>query len=169
MMIRPIPAAGALFTSLIAALFAVSPAPTLANTLYRCADDSGVVLYTNQKPARSQCTVLSVRVPPPPAAASASSAGAAAAAPRRSGAAATPSPADFPRVSANEQGARDRDRRAILEAELQSERSNLETARRQLDEAGRLSGAATPAPLRDRVALHERNIEALTKEMSKLR
>jgi hypothetical protein len=66
-----------------------------------------------------------------------------------------PTPADFPRVSNTEQRSRDTDRRAILESELANERSNLENARKQAQ--------------KDSIALHERNIEALSKEMSKLR
>lgn len=130
-----------------------------ANTLYRCVDADGSLLYTNQKQAKLRCDVLSVMVPPTPS-------GGAAPAPRK--AAQNQTPADFPKVSSSEQSARDKDRRSILEAELASERGHLESARRQLSDAAR-QPSANAQPLKDKVALHERNIEALTKEIGKLR
>ena len=81
------------------------PFAAAANTLYKCTDESGVTLYTNQKTAKKSCTVLSHQPLPPAPAAGAK--------PRAS---ATPTPGDFPRVSGNEQKSRDGDRRAILEA-----------------------------------------------------
>jgi hypothetical protein len=128
-----------------------------ASTLYRCMDASGAVLYTNQKAMNRQCTVLSVRVPRAPAGTSVGApATVASAGPLRTNAVPpAPTPADFPRVSNTEQRSRDTDRRAILESELANERSNLENARKQAQ--------------KDSIALHERNIEALSKEMSKLR
>jgi hypothetical protein len=127
-----------------------------ASTLYRCADESGVVLYTNQKTAKKNCTVLSVQAPSAPAKSSA----AGSARP-----AATPSPGDFPRVSNNEQKARDTDRRAILERELATEQASLDKAKQALAAAG----ANPSSTLRDTPALHERNIEALNKELGKLK
>jgi hypothetical protein len=136
-----------------------------ASTLYRCVEPTGVTLYTNQKSPRGTCTVLSVQVPPAPkqGVKAAGSAGGPV-----SGASKNPSPADFPRVADNEQKARDTDRRSILENEMNNERNHLDAARRQLAESAKGTGAP-PQLLRDTIALHERNIEALTKEMSKLR
>jgi hypothetical protein len=141
---------------LLAALF---PHFAAASTLYKCTDESGVVLYTNQKTPKKNCTVISVQLPPAPKTGAASGGHAA---PR---AAANPTPGDFPRVSNNEQKARDTDRRAILERELVSEQASLEKARQAL---GSNPGQASPSA-RDTVTLHERNIEALNKELSKLR
>jgi hypothetical protein len=126
------------------------------STLYRCADESGVVLYTNQKTAKKNCTVLSVQVP---AAAKAASSGTSRAA------SSAPTPGDFPRVSNNEQKARDTDRRAILERELATEQASLDKARQALTAAGPNPSSA----IRDTPALHERNIEALNKELGKLK
>ena len=134
------------------------PFAATANTLYKCTDDSGVVLYTNQKTAKKSCTVLSYQAPP--------------ATPVASGAktrpAATPTPGDFPRVSGNEQKTRDGDRRAILDKELANEQENLEKAKKTLFDAGS-QPADKLRPLRDTVALHERNIESLKKELGNLR
>ncbi len=138
-------------------------APAQQSTLYKCTDGSGTVLYTNQKGAKKDCTVISVMLPPAPR----NDGAAAGAAPKRNGTA-TPSPADFPKVSDNEQKSRDGDRRAILERELDAERGNIEKARQSL--------ATNPPPaadkaqaLNDTIKLHERNVEALNKELAKLK
>ncbi len=133
------------------------PLAATANTLYKCTDESGVVLYTNQKTAKKNCTVLSYQPPPPPAASG-----------TRPRASATPTPGDFPRVSGSEQKSRDGDRRAILDKELANELQNLEKARKALFDAGS-QPADKLQPLRDTVALHERNIESLKKELGNLR
>jgi hypothetical protein len=134
------------------------PPVAAANTLYKCTDESGVVLYTNQKTTRKSCTVLSYQAPTAQPGA----------APNRPRAAATPTPNDFPRVSGNEQKARDSDRRAILSKELASELESVEKARKALNDS-----ASQPAeklqPLRDTLALHERNVESLKKELGNLR
>lgn len=143
-----------------------------ANTLYKCTDEGGQVLYTNQKGGGKNCVVLSRDLPistfaPPPKA-------------RPN----TPSPADFPKVSSDQQKARDGDRRSILEQELATEQKNAEEARRVLaEQEGRIEpserivgGAINQAKVqeriqshRDKVQLHERNIEALKKELGNLR
>ena len=133
------------------------PFAAAANTLYKCTDESGVTLYTNQKTAKKSCTVLSHQPLPPAPAAGAK--------PRAS---ATPTPGDFPRVSGNEQKSRDGDRRAILDKELANEPQNLEKAKKALFDAG-TQPPDKLQPLRDTVALHERNIESLKKELGNLR
>jgi hypothetical protein len=133
------------------------PFAATADTLYKCTDESGTVLYTNQKTTKKNCTVLSYQ-PPPPAPATGTK-------PR---AAATPTPGDFPRVSGSEQKSRDGDRRAILDKELANESQNLEKAKRALFDAGSQPPEKLQ-PLRDTVALHERNVESLKKELGNLR
>jgi hypothetical protein len=96
---------------LLLALPLALPLTAAANTLYKCTDGSGVVLYTNQKTTKKNCTVLSYQAPPAAPAASGSK-------PRPT---AMATPADFPRVSGSEQKARDSDRRAILDRELAAE------------------------------------------------
>ena len=105
---------------------------------------------------------------------------AACAAPSTSGDA-TPKPAanpgGFPSVSNDQQKARDSERRRILEAELATETGSLEEARKALTEgeAVRLGNERNYQKyldriqgLKDNVALHERNVDALRKELSKL-
>lgn len=133
------------------------PLTAAANTLYKCTDESGVVLYTNQKTPKKSCTVLSQQVSPPPASGGV-----------KQRAAAGPTPGDFPRVSGNEQKARDSDRRAILDKELANELQNVERAKKTLFDAGNQPPDKLQ-PLRDTLALHERNVESLKKELGNLR
>lgn len=140
-----------------------------ADTLYKCTDEAGQVLYTNQKGASKNCTVLS-REQPISTVPSVK--------PR------TPTPTDFPRVSPDQQKNRDGDRRAILEQELGNEQKALDESRRVLaeqetrvDPSERIVGGAINQAkvqerlqrYRDDVALHERNIEALRKEIGNLK
>lgn len=131
--------------------------PAAANTLYKCTDESGAVLLTNQKTTRKGCTVLSYQSPPPPPGGVV-----------RQRPAAAPTPGDFPRISSNEQRVRDGDRRAILDRELATELQNAEKARKALQDAGNQPPDKLQ-PLRDTVALHERNVESLKKELGNLR
>jgi hypothetical protein len=79
-----------------------------------------------------------------------------------------PDPRRLPRVSGNEQKARDSDRRAILDKELATELQNVEKAKKALVDAGN-QPVDKLQPLRDTVALHERNVESLKKELGNLR
>ena len=96
-----------------------------------------------------------------------------------SGAAKTPTPTGFPRVDADAQKSRDDLRRKVLEEELASEE-------KLLGEARSAYGNGAPAPLADEqndaekyrqrmnrlrqaVQLHERNVEALRKEIAAIR
>jgi hypothetical protein len=134
-----------------------------ADILYKCQDNTGVVLYTNQKGSAKNCTILSRDLPvtsiaPPP---------------RTTGRAAAfgaPSPIGFPRIDSDTQRSRDSDRRKILEQEYASEQQSLEKAKQAL-----LDGEATRQQaermqyLRDGVALHERNLDALKRELANLK
>ena len=144
---------------LFLAAVALVPGVVGASTLYKCTDDSGVVLFTDQKSPKKTCVVLSHTPSPTPA----TNAGA-----PKQRAAATPTPTDFPRVSGNEQKARDNDRRAILDKELATESASAEKARKALQEAASLPADRQQA-LRDTLALHERNVESLKKEIGNLR
>lgn len=149
-----------------AALLAALPAHA---DVWKCVDADGHITYTNAKSAAKGCRVLSqdkaVSTIP-------------------GGRVATPSPANFPKVDGDTQKARDNDRRKILEQELANEQKNLEQARKDLAEqegivhpheriaGGAINGAKVQERLqgyRDTLALHERNIEALKKEIGNLR
>lgn len=146
-------------------LAALLCSPLVHADIYKCVDEAGHVTYTNSKTSSKGCSVLardqavsSVPGAARPAASSASSGGAAGGS------------AGFPRVDAGTQKARDTDRRRILEDELNSEQGALEAASRQLAEQDASRRASERLqPLRDRIQLHERNVEALKREISNLR
>lgn len=88
------------------------------------------------------------------------------------------SPAGFPRVDSETQKKRDGTRRDILEQELAAERKLLDEARKALveGEATRLGDERNYQKyldrvqgLKDGVSLHEKNIEALNKELAGVR
>lgn len=87
----------------------------------------------------------------------------------------TATPQNFPRVDGGTQKKRDESRRGILEQELAAEQKLLEEARKSLveGEAVRLGGERNYQKyldrvqgLKDDVTLHEKNIEALNKEIA---
>ena len=129
--------------------------------VYKCVDADGHVTYTNTKSSAKGCKVLSQdqRVSTVPGRA-------------------TPSPAGFPKVDGDTQKARDSDRRKILEQELGTEQQHLDQARKELaeqeavrsgDERNYQRVLDRLQPYKDKMALHERNIEALKKEIANLR
>lgn len=143
-----------------------------ADVMYQCVDESGHKSFSNIKSSvkGARCTAMDlgepVAVPVP-----------------KVPAAKTPTPAGFPKVDDNAQKARDSDRRRILEDELSAEQKNLEEAKKALAEqestvlpGERIQGGAIAGgkvqervqPFKDKVALHERNIEAIQKEIARL-
>jgi hypothetical protein len=85
---------------------------------------------------------------------------------------------DFPKVDGQTQKKRDEERRKILEQELASEQEQLEEAKLQLSEqeSVRTGGERNyqkflerVEPFRQAVANHERNIEAIKREISNLK
>lgn len=146
--------------SSLALLISLLPLSAFAQTIYKCVDANGNTTYASAR-LEKNCKVISSgqenAIPAPPKA-------------RSSGAAANPSPAGFPRVQEDTQRARDGDRRHILEQELAGERRNLEQARKELSEQ-QAAGSASDriAPYRDRVGQHERNIQAIQKELGNLK
>ena len=150
--------------SLLALLCALAPLTLAAQTIYKCTDAGGGVLISNSRVNKSCQAIVSeeqnsVPVPAPRAPAARASA--------------NPTPAGFPRVQEDTQKARDSDRRHILEQELAGEQRKLDQARKELSDQeavrGTIGGAERTAPYRDRVAQHERNLQAIQKELSNLR
>ncbi|MEW6165604.1 MAG: DUF4124 domain-containing protein [Pseudomonadota bacterium] len=151
-----------------AALMAILPAH--ADTLYKCQGQDGRTTYTNTRTSKD-CQVISQNKPvstfsSPPAR------------PKQA------TPADFPRVNGEQQKARDNDRRAILEQELANEEKNLAEAKAQLAEQEnlilpeeRIAGggiqqgkrAARIQTWRDKISLHERNLESIRREIANLK
>lgn len=162
-----------LYLRAITVLIALTASPVYAD-IFKCVDADGHVMYSNM--SGRNCKKLSIE-------SGATSAPSAAAKP----AARTATPANFPKVDEGAQKARDNDRRRILESELASEQKSLDQAKKDLAEqeatilpsermqfkggAGISGGKVEERlqPFRDKVALHERNIEAIQKELSRLR
>ena len=141
--------------------------------IYKCVEEGGRVTYSNSQ--AKNCTRLNVG--PPNAVPSPKMNGS-------SSAARNASPSEFPKVDTGTQRARDDDRRRILDQEMSTEQSALELARKSLaEEEAKIQyqrnvapksvspeqAAARLKPHRDGIALHERNIEALRKEIANLR
>ena len=155
-----------IFLSLAASL-CMSPAWA---DIYKCVDEAGHVTYTNSKPSGRGCGVLARDQ----AVSSVPSASRPAAAPQNG---ASTSSAGFPRVDTGTQKARDSDRRRILDEELANEQKALDAARRELasqesvrtDERNYQKALERLQPYKDKLQIHERNIEALRKEIANLR
>ena len=138
-----------------------------SNVMYQCVDEQGHKTFSNVPPSKgAKCTKMDLGPSTPP---SSSSAGTGAR---------TPSPASFPKVEGDAQRARDNDRRRILESELEAEQKNLEGAKRDLaeQEATRLGNERNYQrvldrlePYKNKVASHERNVEAIQRELAKVR
>ena len=147
-----------------------------AETIYRYLDDGGGVTYTNipsQLP-RKGVEKINVMIPPTPTA------------PGVPGDVRLPSapvpkvkpnaPINFPKVDSQTQRKRDQSRKQILDDELQAEVSSLDTARKALAEGESVKIAATDKnhqkyverlqALKETVSLHERNVDALKKEIA---
>lgn len=152
--------------SLLATLLTMLALPVAAQTIYKCTDANGGTLISNAKVDKN-CKAIASGSEPAVAAPKAR--------PAASGAAANPSPASFPKVQEDTQKARDGDRRHILTQELAGEQRSLEQARKDLaeQEAQRPGGSADNrdriGPYKDRVAQHERNIQAIQKELGNLK
>lgn len=144
--------------------------PARADTLYKCVGAEGRTTYTNQKGSKS-CEIISQDKP-------ISTFNAPSTKPRQV------TPADFPRVHGDQQKARDNDRRAILEQELGNEQKNLDVAKKALAEqentilpderlqSGGIQGGKREQRIqsyRDKLTLHERNIESIRREITNLK
>jgi hypothetical protein len=166
---RPLPAAGVLRAAgrgLVLAL-AAAAAQAQSGTVWRCVDGSGHAQYTNVKTDTEggNCTpvVREVSVVQPQAPA------------RAERAAGTPG---YPKVDAGTQKSRDDSRRKILEDELVGEQSELAKAKQALAEQEAVRNGNERnyqrvldrlQPYQDAVAQHERNIDALQKELAAMK
>ena len=148
------------------ALLSLLAWPAYAQDIYKC-DVDGRITYSNVPTRSCRKLILDpVNLSPAPKAAR------------------TPTPTNFPKVDDQTQKARDGDRRRILENELAAEQKNAEQAKKALAEqeaivlpnermqGGAISGGKVEErlqPYKDKVALHDRNIEAISKEIANLR
>ena len=138
--------------------------------IFKCTGADGHVMYSNM--ADKNCKKMNLD---PVGSGSGSGS---TPAPANKAAAKTPTPESFPKVDDNTQKSRDTDRKRILEGELATEQQNLDQAKKALaeqeairtgDEKNYQRVIDRLQPFKDKVALHERNIEAIQKEIAKLR
>jgi hypothetical protein len=135
------------------------PAHAQRTEIFKCVDASGRASYTNDKreTAGKQCEVVTtqINVAPPP----------------------KPAARSFPRESAADRVGATGRQRDILEKELAAEEQDLVKARQALaeQEAVRSGDERNYArvlerlqPYKDRIETHEKNIEALKRELSSL-
>lgn len=148
--------------SALALFFSALTLPAMAQTIYKCTDAGGGTLISNTRLEKNCKAVVNSETTTVPAPKSAAKPG---------GAAANPTPGSFPKVQEDTQKARDGDRRHILEQELAAEQRNLDQSRKELGEQERVVGDKPDRllPYKDSVAQHERNIQAIQKELSNLR
>lgn len=144
--------------------FAALAAPACAQTteIYKCLDESGRPSYTNDKreTAGKKCEVVTTQINVAPAPKPAARA-----------------PGNFPKETAAERASAKGRQREILEKELATEMQDLAKARQALaeQEAVRSGDERNYArvlerlqPYKDRIETHEKNIEALKRELGNL-
>jgi hypothetical protein len=152
------------YLGLVAALVFVLAAPARGDT-FKCVDANGRATYTNMKEEikGKNCSVVMREISVVPAV------------PPARSAAANPSPAGFPKVDPATQKNRDGARRRILEEELSGEEKALAQAKTELteQESIRTGGEKNYQRVLDRlqkykdeVERHQKNVEALKKELS---
>ena len=152
------------YLGLVAALVFVLAAPARGDT-FKCIDANGRATYTNMKEETKgkNCSVVMREISVVPAV------------PPARSAAANPSPAGFPKVDPATQKNRDGARRRILEEELSGEAKALAQAKTELTEQESIRTGDEKnyqrvldrlQKYKDEVERHQKNVEALKKELS---
>jgi septal ring factor EnvC (AmiA/AmiB activator) len=153
---------------LVLMLWAASAGSALAQveTIWSCKDSNGRILMTSQKEdtVGKDCRIVQqqrVTVVPAPA----------------NKATSTKSPAGFPKESTSDRLAARAKQRETIEKELNQEQSMLADARRKLTEQEAARGGDEKnyarvlerlKPYQDTVEVHEKNVEALKRELGNL-
>ncbi len=154
-------------SGLAATLALALVAPAWGDT-FKCIDANGRPTYTNMKEEAKgkNCTVVMREISVVPAV------------PAPRAVAANPSPAGFPKVDSATQKNRDNARRRILEEELGGEQKALAQAKAELteqegirtgDERNYQRVLDRLQKYKDEVERHEKNVEALKKELSNVK
>jgi hypothetical protein len=152
------------YSGLVVTLALALAAPAWGDT-FKCVDANGRATYTNMKEETrgKNCTVVMREISVVPAA------------PAPRAAAASPSAAGFPKVDPATQKNRDGARRRILEEELSGEEKALAQAKAELteqegirtgDERNYQRVLDRLQKYKDEVDRHQKNVEALKKELS---
>ena len=140
------------------------PARAQTTEIFKCKDADGRWTYTDdrRRAEKEQCDLVTsqINVAPPPQ-------------PGRQ----TRAPASFPRESAADRANAKGRQREILEKELASEEADLVKAKQALAEQESVRGGDERnyarvlerlQPFKDRVETHEKNVEALRRELANL-
>jgi hypothetical protein len=144
-------------------LLAAWQARAQSSEIWKCTDQRGRALYTSDKreTAGKKCELVSREVNVVPAQKSAGK-----------------SPAGFPKESANDKAAAKSRQRDTLERELSQEESMLADAKSKLAEQETVRGGDEKnyakvldrlKPYKDAVEVHEKNVDALKRELGNLR
>jgi hypothetical protein len=161
-----------LAVTLVAALLAAGPARAQVTEIFKCKSPDGRWTYTNDRAEaeRQKCEVVTRQVnvaptpkptPPPPPTASTRSA----------------RPGEFPKESPSDRASARERQKDILEKELATEQTALAKAKEELaaQEAVRSGDERNYArvlerlqPYKDTVDTHEKNVEALRRELNNL-
>jgi len=152
------------YLGFVAALAFVLAAPARGDT-FKCIDANGRATYTNMKEETKgkNCSVVMREISVVPAV------------PPARSAAANPSPAGFPKVDPTTQKNRDGARRRILEEELSGEEKAFVQAKTELTEQESIRTGDEKnyqrvldrlQKYKDEVERHQKNVEALKKELS---
>ena len=150
---------------ILASAFFAAPAHTQQVTeIFKCKSPDGHWTYTNDRreAEKQKCEVVARQINTAPA---------------NPGGAKNGRPADFPRESSSDRASARERQRAILEKELATEQAALAKARQDLaaQEAVRSGDERNYArveerlqPFKDSVETHQKNIEALRRELNNL-
>jgi len=146
---------------LVLGLAAAGPACAQVKTLWNCKDSAGRTILTDQKSdtVGKECRVVSEeRVSVVPAAK-------------------TKSPANFPRETPADRASSKAKQKDTIEKELSQEQAMLEDARKKLSEQEEIRTGDEKnyakvidrlKPYKDTVEVHEKNVEALKRELANL-
>ncbi len=152
---------------MIAVLAGALSQPALGDT-FKCIDANGRATYTNinEETRGKNCSLVMREISVVPAI------------PPARAAKPAPSPSDFPKVDPVTQKNRDEDRRRILQNELSGEQKALAQAKADLiqqesirtgDERNYQRVIDRLQPYKDAVEQHEKNVEALKRELANVR
>jgi hypothetical protein len=148
---------------LLAVLVGLTTGSAAHAEIYKFVDENGHVTYTSIPRPGVKPQLVIPDLPPATGTATKPAAKATSIPARK-----TATPSHFPRVDPGTQRKRDDMRRQLLEEELRGEQRNLTAARAELAGAGRKPGTDL-SRLTEAVRMHEKNIEMLNKELSRIR
>lgn len=152
------------------AFLALSQSESAFAEIYKCTDESGISTFTDNPRSvpGKRCVGMNlgpIMIEAPTRKSPRTS--------RRSGndnATASAAPSHFPRVDSATQSKRDQTRRQILQEEMDSEQRLLSEAQRNLSQAqNNPNDSQRASHLRNEIVAHQKNIEALQKELQRVK